>query len=102
MKKLLYQSFQMNSYRRSNVRQQNNAIQSYGSGIGLVDLLHPNLDRLAEQMSITPAGTQSKAFATQQVRHSQHADKAPLKPWILLKVEGEIETAHCRTDSAVA
>ena len=32
---------------------------------------------------------------TLQVRHSQHANKAPLKPWVLLQEDGEIETAHC-------
>ena len=30
-----------------------------------------------------------------QFRHSQHANKTPLKPWVLLKADGEIETAHC-------
>ena len=34
-------------------------------------------------------------FNSLQVHHSQHANKTSLKTWVLLKADGEIETAHC-------
>ena len=41
---------------RFNVKQPSKLIQSYGLSLGLVELLHPNLNSLAEQMPITQAG----------------------------------------------
>jgi len=38
---------------------------------------------------------EENALVIGTVRHSQHANKVPLKPWMLLIADGEIETARC-------
>ena len=53
------------------MKQQSSFIQSCGLSLGLEELLHPNLNRLAELMLITQAGALSKIFATRQKADSQ-------------------------------
>ena len=46
--KLPYQCYHLSSFKAYSVEQASNPIQSYGIGLGLEELLHRNLNRIAE------------------------------------------------------
>lgn len=37
----------------------------------------------------------NSAFCLNQVRHSQSISLPQLRPWVILRAAGEVETAHC-------